>query len=129
LILKSIWSKAIARKKWSAVHVIRAISPSITRRRPSVSLLPPPSQHLIVLLDPADIIVNMHSAYARPEFRECLYAVFHSGPSATAAVEGVLILRAQGARSSSVLLGQGIPTSLIERKVVNGAKRYFELWP
>ena len=27
------------------------------------------SQHLIVLLDPADIVVNLHHAYERPEFR------------------------------------------------------------
>jgi L-lactate dehydrogenase complex protein LldG len=62
------------------------------------------AQHLIVLLDPADIVVNMHSAYARPEFRERRYTVFHSGPSATADIEGVLILGAQGVRSLSVML-------------------------
>jgi len=62
------------------------------------------AQHLIVLLDPADIVVNIHSAYAREEFRERRYAVFHSGPSATADIEGVLILGAQGVRSLSVLL-------------------------
>jgi L-lactate dehydrogenase complex protein LldG len=62
------------------------------------------AQHLIVLLDRADIVVNMHSAYARPEFRERPYAVFHSGSSATADIEGVLILGAQGVRSLSVLL-------------------------
>jgi L-lactate dehydrogenase complex protein LldG len=62
------------------------------------------AQHLIVLLDPADIVFNIHSAYARPEFRERRYAVFHSGPSATADIEGVLILGAQGVRSLSVLL-------------------------
>ena len=62
------------------------------------------AQHLIVLLDPADIVVNIHSAYARPEFRGRRYAVFHSGPSATADIEGVLILGAQGVRSLSVLL-------------------------
>ena len=55
-------------------------------------------------LDPADIVVYIHSAYARPEFRERRYAVFHSGPSATADIEGVLILGAQGVRSLSVLL-------------------------
>jgi L-lactate dehydrogenase complex protein LldG len=62
------------------------------------------AQHLIVLLDPGDIVVNLHGAYARPEFRERHYAVFHSGPSATADIEGVLILGAQGVRSLSVLL-------------------------
>jgi L-lactate dehydrogenase complex protein LldG len=61
------------------------------------------AQHLIVLLDPADIIVNLHHAYRRPEFRDRHYASFHTGPSATADIEGVLIHGAQGARSLSVL--------------------------
>jgi L-lactate dehydrogenase complex protein LldG len=61
-------------------------------------------QHLIVLLDPADIVINMHHAYRRPEWRQARYAVFHTGPSATADIEGVLINGAQGVRSLSVLL-------------------------
>lgn len=62
------------------------------------------AQHLIVLLDPADIVVNLHHAYRRPEFRERHYASFHTGPSATADIEGVLIHGAQGVRSLSVVL-------------------------
>ena len=61
------------------------------------------AQHLIVLLDPADIVVNLHHAYRRPEFRGRHYAAFHTGPSATADIEGVLIHGAQGVRSLSVL--------------------------
>jgi L-lactate dehydrogenase complex protein LldG len=61
------------------------------------------AQHLIVLLDPADLVLNLHHAYRRPEFRERHYAVFHTGPSATADIEGVLIHGAQGVRSLSVL--------------------------
>jgi len=61
------------------------------------------AQHLIVLLDPADIVLNLHHAYRRPEFRDRHYACFHSGPSATADIEGVLIHGAQGVRSLSVL--------------------------
>ena len=60
-------------------------------------------QHLIVLLDPADIVPNIHHAYRRPEFRQARYAVFQTGPSATADIEGVLIHGAQGVRSLSVL--------------------------
>ena len=60
------------------------------------------AQHLIVLLDPADIVVNLHHAYRRAEFRDGHYAVFHTGPSATADIEGVLIHGAQGVRSLSV---------------------------
>ena len=61
------------------------------------------AQHLIVLLDPADIVINLHHAYRRPEFHERHYAAFHTGPSATADIEGVLIHGAQGVRSLSVL--------------------------
>jgi L-lactate dehydrogenase complex protein LldG len=61
------------------------------------------AQHLIVLLDPADIVVNLHHAYRRPELRDNHYARFHTGPSATADIEGVLIHGAQGVRSLSVL--------------------------
>jgi L-lactate dehydrogenase complex protein LldG len=72
------------------------------------------AQHLIVLLDPADILVNLHHAYRRPEFRDRQYASFHTGPSATADIEGVLIHGAQGVRSLSVLplaRAAGGPTS------------------
>jgi L-lactate dehydrogenase complex protein LldG len=61
------------------------------------------AQHLVVLLDPADIVVNLHHAYRRPEFRDRHYTSFHTGPSATADIEGVLIHGAQGVRSLSVL--------------------------
>ena len=62
------------------------------------------AQHLIVLLDPADIIPNIQAAYRRPEFGRAAYAVLHTGPSATADIEGVLIRGAQGVRSLTVLL-------------------------
>jgi L-lactate dehydrogenase complex protein LldG len=61
------------------------------------------AQHLIVLLDPADIVINLHHAYQRPEFRSAHYAALHTGPSATADIEGVLIHGAQGVRSLSIL--------------------------
>lgn len=61
-------------------------------------------QHLLVLLDPADIVAGLQHAYLRPEFRTARYASFNTGPSATADVEGVLIRGAQGVRSLSVVL-------------------------
>jgi hypothetical protein len=60
------------------------------------------AQHPIVLLDPADIVVNLYHAHQRPDFRDTHYASFHTGPSATADIEGVLIHGAQGVRSLSV---------------------------
>ncbi len=62
------------------------------------------AQHLIVLLDPADIVDSVQAAYRRPEFGQSRYAVFHTGPSATADIEGVLIHGAQGVRSLTVIL-------------------------
>jgi L-lactate dehydrogenase complex protein LldG len=65
------------------------------------------AQHLIVLLDPADIVISLHHAYRRPEFRDRHYASFHTGPSATADIEGVLIHGAQGVRSSPCFRSPG----------------------
>ena len=62
------------------------------------------AQHLIVLLDPADIVALTQDAYRRRELHEARYAVFHTGPSATADIEGVLIHGAQGVRSLTVVL-------------------------
>ncbi len=61
------------------------------------------AQHLVVLLDPADIVANLHNAYHRPEFKEASYAVLMTGPSATADIEGVLIHGAQGIRTLTVV--------------------------
>jgi L-lactate dehydrogenase complex protein LldG len=72
------------------------------------------SQHLIVLLDPADILPNLHYAYRRREFREHHYVSFHTGPSATADIEGVLIHGAQGVRSLSVLVVARAPEDRTE---------------
>ena len=60
------------------------------------------SQHLAVLLDPADIVANIHVAFRHPGFRAAGYAVLMTGPSATADIEGVLIRGAQGIRSLTV---------------------------
>ncbi|MCX4148837.1 LUD domain-containing protein [Paraburkholderia madseniana] len=61
------------------------------------------SQHLVALLDPADIVGNLHHAYHRSDFFAANYAVLMSGPSATADIEGVLIRGAQGIRSLTVI--------------------------
>lgn len=62
------------------------------------------SQHLVVLLDPALIVADLHDAYRASGFRDARYAVLMSGPSATADIEGVLVHGAQGARTLTVVL-------------------------
>ena len=61
------------------------------------------SQHLVVLLDPRQIVPNLHHAYADPRRFEPRYSVFMTGPSATADIEGVLIHGAQGIRTLTVI--------------------------
>jgi L-lactate dehydrogenase complex protein LldG len=61
------------------------------------------AQHFIALLDPADIVPNLHNAYRDPRFKTARYAVLMTGPSATADIEGVLIHGAQGVRSLTVV--------------------------
>jgi L-lactate dehydrogenase complex protein LldG len=61
------------------------------------------AQHFVVLLDPSDIVGNLHDAYRDPRFKTARYAVLVTGPSATADIEGVLIHGAQGVRTLTVL--------------------------
>jgi len=61
------------------------------------------AQHLVVLLDPRSLVPDLHHAYRHPGFREASYAVFMTGPSATADIEGVLVRGAQGIRTLTVV--------------------------
>jgi len=61
------------------------------------------AQHLVVLLDPTEIVATMHDAYARLDVAASPYGVFMAGPSATGDIEGVIIHGAQGARTLTVL--------------------------
>jgi L-lactate dehydrogenase complex protein LldG len=60
------------------------------------------SQHLIVLLEPGQIVSDMHEAYRRVQLNKTAFGCFMMGPSATADVEATLVHGAQGARSLNV---------------------------
>jgi L-lactate dehydrogenase complex protein LldG len=60
------------------------------------------SQHLIVLLDPQQVVSDMHEAYRRVRLDETAFGCFMMGPSATADVEATLVHGAQGARSLNI---------------------------
>ncbi len=87
----------------AAFGVAETGSVALTEAELGVNTLGYLAQHLVVLLDPADVVSNIHRAYLRPEFARARYTVFHTGPSATADIEGVLIHGAQGVRSLSIL--------------------------
>lgn len=61
------------------------------------------SQHLVVLLDPEQIVADMHEAYRRIRLDLTAYGCFMMGPSATADIEATLVHGAQGVRSLNVL--------------------------
>ncbi len=88
----------------AAFGVAETGSVYLSNRELKVNALGYLSQHLLVLLDPADIVGNLHHAFAHPEFAEARYSVLMTGPSATADIEGVLIHGAQGVRSLTVAL-------------------------
>ena len=92
------------------VGVVRAVygvaetgSVWITQAQFKVSALGFLSQHLVVLLDPAQIVPNLHHAYRRRTDFDVGYGAFMTGPSATADIEGVLIHGAQGIRTLTIV--------------------------
>ncbi|MCH3994219.1 LUD domain-containing protein [Prevotella cerevisiae] len=62
------------------------------------------SENLVILLDEADVVNNMHEAYARIDMSNYGFGTFISGPSKTADIEQALVMGAQAARSVTVFL-------------------------
>jgi L-lactate dehydrogenase complex protein LldG len=88
----------------SPLGVAEAGAVWLTQGELVVNALVVPSQHLVVLLDPAAVVETMHDAYRRIDRTASPYGVSMAGPSATGDIEGVIIHGAQGARSLAVLL-------------------------
>ena len=65
------------------------------------------SQHLVILLDPDQIVADLHEAYRRVRLDKTAYGCFMMGPSATADVEATLVHGAQGARTLNVFFMRG----------------------
>lgn len=64
------------------------------------------TQHLALVVPAAEILDNMHQAYARLSFDRPQFGLFLSGPSKTADIEQSLVIGAHGARSLTVFLMQ-----------------------
>jgi L-lactate dehydrogenase complex protein LldG len=62
------------------------------------------AQHLVVLLDPTDLVENIHLAYQHPAFQQSAYAVLLSGPSGSADIGGTTVHPAQGVTTLTVVL-------------------------
>ena len=88
----------------AALGIAETGSVLFTEKELRVNTLAYLAQHLVVLLSPSAIVAGVQEAYQHPAFSTARYAVFHTGPSATGDIEGVLIHGAQGVRSLSVIL-------------------------
>jgi L-lactate dehydrogenase complex protein LldG len=76
----------------------------LTEKELGVSTIAVLARHLVVLLDPADLVENIHVAYRHPGFTRAAYAVLLSGPSGSADIGGVTVHPAQGVTTLTVVL-------------------------
>jgi L-lactate dehydrogenase complex protein LldG len=59
---------------------------------------------LVVLLDPKQIVGNIHDAYEHPYFKQRPYSVLMTGPSGSGDIGGIVVHPAQAAKTLTVLL-------------------------
>ena len=69
-------------------------------------LIPFICKHLVIVIDTAHILADMHQAYAAINIREDGYGVFIAGPSKTADIEQSLVIGAHGPLSMKVYILQ-----------------------
>jgi L-lactate dehydrogenase complex protein LldG len=58
---------------------------------------------IVILLDPSDIVENIHDAYCHSHFRDKAYSLLMSGPSGSADIDGITVHPAQGVMTLTVL--------------------------
>lgn len=59
---------------------------------------------LVVLLDPKQIVPNIHDAYEHPHFKLRPYSVLMTGPSGSGDIGAIVVHPAQGVRTLTVIL-------------------------
>jgi L-lactate dehydrogenase complex protein LldG len=58
---------------------------------------------IVILLDPADIVENIHDAYSHPHFEQKAYSLLMTGPSGSADIGGITVHPAQGVMTLTVI--------------------------
>jgi L-lactate dehydrogenase complex protein LldG len=76
----------------------------VTEEELKVNTIAVLAEHLVVLLDPAELVENIHDAYHHPRFHQAAYAALLSGPSGSADIGGKTVHPAQGVTTLTVIL-------------------------
>ncbi|HEX8895340.1 MAG TPA: LUD domain-containing protein, partial [Terriglobales bacterium] len=58
---------------------------------------------IVILLDPAEIVENIHDAYSHPHFEQKAYSLLMTGPSGSADIGGITVHPAQGVMTLTVI--------------------------
>jgi len=58
---------------------------------------------IVILLDPAEIVENIHDAYGHPHFQQKGYSLLMTGPSGSADIGGITVHPAQGVMTLTVI--------------------------
>ncbi len=58
---------------------------------------------IVILLDPEEIVENIHDAYGHPHFQDKAYSLLMSGPSGSADIAGTTVHPAQGVTMLTVI--------------------------
>jgi L-lactate dehydrogenase complex protein LldG len=65
---------------------------------------------LVVLLDPKQIVANIHDAYEHPHFKQRQYSVLMTGPSGSGDISGIVVNPAQGVKTLTVFVSPATET-------------------
>ena len=72
---------------------------------------------LVVLLDPKQIVANIHDAYEHPYFQLRAYSVLMTGPSGSGDIGGIVVHPAQGVKTLTVIFSPAPDAKNSKQKV------------
>lgn len=88
----------------SPLGVAETGSVLLTEKELRVNMIGFLAHDIVILLDPKNIVENIHDAYQHPAFREAKYAVLMTGPSGSADIAGTTVHPAQGVMTLTVIM-------------------------
>jgi L-lactate dehydrogenase complex protein LldG len=72
---------------------------------------------IVILLDPAEIVENIHDAYGHPHFQNKAYSLLMTGPSGSADIGGITVHPAQGVMTLTVIFWPRAKTGVCQPSI------------